>query len=663
MTDKFKGNAPFDPTNEIDWQLFIDTLNISQLQSLNTLVCQRVDYLRAIETTESMFRFKTGDYVSFTDKQGVRQTGQIVKFNKKTVTVLNVDDKKWNVSPSLLDKVANLTIGQSTHPSNQPGKMRPSDWVAGCTRLPGSVHGDDGYFVPDAIIWLDGTGTIRDLNVLEPGAEATDMVKSFEKAIEHSNGGSMGPPATLRTDNADLLYLLRPIYPTIKFILAEVPEISEIAEDMANAFNEELPPKIAYAGLGINPTALTAFFKAAAGLYKAHPWKQVPHESRLIGITIDSLGIRDNVISIIGQAGQSFGILLFNCLADYENYLSIVHSDVDTSRFENLPKYRVLSFVPAADVSEEQRKEFMANGWKLAAHDAYPEFFLPVSGRVARAPDENDCIVFEAIALSLMGLFKNPKELKNCWKTGAKLEVDQRITISSGAVDTLIQLPVLPAGRTLETLNPLEKMALIDRSDFPDIEERHQSLMDEIDETYRRSPEANRIDGAGAGFTLIMQFAFNYCDCTIASLTPIELEEILFHIIPAKVMIGADEGDFIIDDCVAFYHFLKREYGFVRADEFISFLDQEAKDTLRDALNDSSKFGMGKSVMSGTDNPFDSHDGINFPHHNDPFLLPGELEFDDGFSLANLPKTLSPAEKKSRKKQRKSARKARKKNR
>jgi len=53
-------------------------------------------------------QFTPGDQVSFEPPGREVQIGTLVKFNKKTVTVITETGQKWNVSPHLLNKVKEL---------------------------------------------------------------------------------------------------------------------------------------------------------------------------------------------------------------------------------------------------------------------------------------------------------------------------------------------------------------------------------------------------------------------------------------------------------------------------------------------------------------------------------------------------------------------------
>lgn len=58
-----------------------------------------------MNTHQKMMPFIPGDKVSFENPGQGTQIGTLVKFNKKTVTVVTESGQKWNVSPHLLKKV------------------------------------------------------------------------------------------------------------------------------------------------------------------------------------------------------------------------------------------------------------------------------------------------------------------------------------------------------------------------------------------------------------------------------------------------------------------------------------------------------------------------------------------------------------------------------
>ena len=81
----------------------IHDLSIEELMELNHHVVDQIKFLETVRTHEQMMTFEPGSRVSFESKYG-RQTGTLIKFNKKTVTVITDNQHRWNVSPHLLRK-------------------------------------------------------------------------------------------------------------------------------------------------------------------------------------------------------------------------------------------------------------------------------------------------------------------------------------------------------------------------------------------------------------------------------------------------------------------------------------------------------------------------------------------------------------------------------
>jgi len=83
----------------------IDGLTEDELIELNHRIVERLKFLESYHTHQEMMQFSPGEKVSFEPPGREPQFGTLVKFNKKTVTVITESGHKWNVSPHLLRKV------------------------------------------------------------------------------------------------------------------------------------------------------------------------------------------------------------------------------------------------------------------------------------------------------------------------------------------------------------------------------------------------------------------------------------------------------------------------------------------------------------------------------------------------------------------------------
>ena len=100
----------------------IDGLSLKELVQLNHRVVERIKMLRAMQAHDDMMAFNLGARVSFDSQEG-RLFGTLVKYNRKTVTVLTDDGRQWRVSPSLLSAVRDIDPeSEADNPSSDSKK-------------------------------------------------------------------------------------------------------------------------------------------------------------------------------------------------------------------------------------------------------------------------------------------------------------------------------------------------------------------------------------------------------------------------------------------------------------------------------------------------------------------------------------------------------------
>ncbi len=98
----------------------IDNLTYEQLLKLNHKIVERLKFMDNMHAHNEMMQFSPGDKVSFEPNNRDKQTGTLVKFNKKTVTVLTDDGQSCNVAPYLLSKI-------NTKTSKEKSKIKKSN--------------------------------------------------------------------------------------------------------------------------------------------------------------------------------------------------------------------------------------------------------------------------------------------------------------------------------------------------------------------------------------------------------------------------------------------------------------------------------------------------------------------------------------------------------
>jgi hypothetical protein len=94
----------------------IDHLTEAELIHLNEKIVQRLRIMRQMRAHVQMLDFALGDRVWFqTDRQEVVE-GTLVRYNKKSVTVMTDDGHRWNVAPCFLRRI--VRSSPANHPDN-----------------------------------------------------------------------------------------------------------------------------------------------------------------------------------------------------------------------------------------------------------------------------------------------------------------------------------------------------------------------------------------------------------------------------------------------------------------------------------------------------------------------------------------------------------------
>ena len=87
----------------------IDNLSYDELIDLNHRIVERLKFLDQMQAHSQMLEFSIGEKVEFAPHGRDPIAGVIVKYNRKTVTVVTEQGQKWRVGPELLRKVTTVT--------------------------------------------------------------------------------------------------------------------------------------------------------------------------------------------------------------------------------------------------------------------------------------------------------------------------------------------------------------------------------------------------------------------------------------------------------------------------------------------------------------------------------------------------------------------------
>lgn len=488
------------------------------------------------------------------------------------------------------------------------------EWVGAIISTPAYVTGEGDPYRPELILWMGPNRTVLGTELEKPGELLGRACESLRNTMVRPLIGRPHVPERVRVASPQLAEALRAGHPEIEIVLAPTPEIDELLEGMRESMHEGAAEEQTFLGPGIEPDAMAAFFRAAAALYRAKPWKTVPSDESLFSVTIEELGLHEVVMSIIGQRGESLGFILFAGIEEFEAY----RDSAESRDRGSVPPHFFLNFERGADLAAGLRKEISAHGWEVADANAFPWLLAVDADLVAKPPSAEEVTIAEALCLALPMVLSEKKALLSAWDRGEPVSRTLSVRTHAGELEVILRAPygehALRAASSEDLLGALAELAKMAAKSKEEIDPYVLAgLTDELVRRFEAAPEARGLGEVGA-CRLVTDYAASYFGATIPTLTPAQVREIIFEIIPAKVSIGPELARALIEENRAFFAFLKREFGLKAADRCLRVIaGADAVEKLEAAMSDPRNFGMAKSMFmaaSGAGFDMDTEEGF-----------------------------------------------------
>lgn len=167
----------------------------------------------------------------------------------------------------------------------------------GIAAIPAYVTGEGEPYRPEALFWMAADGAILGSAMAKPGELLAMASESLQSTIEQPIFGRPNAPTRVRVASAVLADAVRSGHPGIDVVCAPTPELDEMLALMREEMGEGDAAGQSYLSPEVEPDAMASFFKAAAALFRAKPWKLVPDDQCPFSVTIEPLGVRDAALS------------------------------------------------------------------------------------------------------------------------------------------------------------------------------------------------------------------------------------------------------------------------------------------------------------------------------------------------------------------------------
>ncbi len=261
---------------------------------------------------------------------------------------------------------------------------------------------------PELIIWMDfPDGRVVGYHLQDPKAPV-EFATTFTTATERPLVGPPRRPARIRVATPELAESVRRVAGTeLDIMVAPTPELDGVIEALQQARRHDSPDESYLEDGRVSPETVGEMFRAAELVYRMAPWKTLSDE-QVVRVDIPRLGVEGACLSVIGGAGESFGLVLFPSLAGFESFTATAPG-AGAGPVDFGTAVLALTFERGADVPPSMRLEITERGWPIAGAWAYPVVVHREADGVPRPLSDHDVRVITACATSFGAFFLKNK--------------------------------------------------------------------------------------------------------------------------------------------------------------------------------------------------------------------------------------------------------------
>lgn len=286
------------------------------------------------------------------------------------------------------------------------------EWVGGRV-LPPFYITEGMPYRPEMILWLElPEFPVVFFQLSKPGEAPASFGATLLKAMESPMVGPPRRPSTVRVADARLADEVRRVLPEVRVIEAPTPELDDVLELMLGASEENARREPSYFEDGrVSIEAIEGLFRGAGILYEAAPWK-VAGDCQVLRVDIPEYGVGAACLSIVGQLGQSTGLILFPSIEVFERFLKTAEAPHrPTEPIDLGGTVLSLNYEAASDLPGPMYREVREHGWSVGGPRAYPVVQHRDGDGLLRPLTERDVRVVSACATSLAAFFTKRGDL------------------------------------------------------------------------------------------------------------------------------------------------------------------------------------------------------------------------------------------------------------
>jgi len=480
-------------------------------------------------------------------------------------------------------------------------------------------------------MWLESSsGLIVDSQLVRPEEALPRAAGLFHLATREPHVGEPRMPRRVRVSDEALAHALRGLVGDVEVVLAATPEIDEVVAALHDRFargsredgeddegDEEEGGERTYIGPDMQASDVGRMFAAAARLYRAQPWKVIPPDA-FVSVRCEQMGIDEGALCVVGQMGESFGFSLMRTIEDAQAFVDAADAHERGEDVTEMAAHWMFMFDDRRELPEELVREIVDERWEVAGPRAYPACVAVDADLVSRGLTRSELDGITAVLTALAELVETEgEEVMDAWEGGESLEHETTVSTPHGDVTVVIGAPLW-----LDEHGPDDVEVKVDigssgegdvTGDVGEIDEaaaRVTSLVAEDGNFDEDLFDAHRdafidlflatVESADDWLDVaetLVDYAAAHLGTTFVGMTPAQMNELLFEVLPANLNAGPEVADEIVQGMRALLLVADGACGSQTASQCLAVLDDTTVPRLAKELGNTAKFGRTKRMF------------------------------------------------------------------